>query len=259
MSEAVGTVAALWRFPVKSMRGEALQADEIVHRGIPGDRAFTLIDDETGKIVRAVNFKRYPDLFKFKARYAAPPRSGQPLPELIIELPDGREVSGGDPQISQEISSHLNQAVHLVATGEADSGNPDSSGPYHDAYPVSVLSNSTLRTLAELQPESIFDARRFRMNVIVESHQEGFPENEWVGRKVAIGDDLRLEITQPDARCLMTTLPQEELPEDRGVLTALARHNRLRVGKKGTYPCAGVYARVLSSGSVATGDPVSVT
>lgn len=258
MNNTVGTVATLWRFPVKSMRGEALESEEIEDLGIPGDRAFALIDQETGKIVNAVNVKRYPNLFQFKSRYSMPPRVGQSLPEVIIELPDGREVGGNDPRASEAISAQLGQEVRLVAFGQAG---PDASAtgkPFHDAFPISVLTTATLRTMNQLQPDSVFDARRFRMNVIIESDAPGFPENEWVGQALTIGEDFRLEITQPDARCIMTTLAQDELAEDRSILTGLVKHNRLPVGEKGRYPCAGVYARVLTAGMVSAGDAVLV-
>lgn len=252
MSNATGSVAALWRFPVKSMLGEGVERAQVTDHGLLGDRAFALFDRETGKRVSAVNVRQYPNLFQFSARFSRPPRLGEPLPSVVIELPDGRSVDSDDPRVHQAVSEQLDQDVELV---RADAG----GAAHHDAYPVSVMTNSTLRRMNELQPESNFDARRFRMNLIVECAEAGFPENDWVGKAVAVGDRARLEVVLPDARCIMTTLAQEDLPRDRTILAGLVKHNRLQIGDKGRYPCAGVYARVLSSGAIGRGDAVAVT
>ena len=96
------------------------------------------------------------------------------------------------------------------------------------------------------------------MNVIVGTEEIGFVENNWVGRDLTIGDTVRLNIALPDPRCVMITLAQDELPRDTEVLRTLVRHNRIQVGDGGQYPCAGTYAVVLESGTVQTGDQVSL-
>lgn len=255
---SVGRVAALWRFPVKSMRGERLDRAEITLSGLPGDRGFALVDQETQRVVSAVNFKRYPNLFAFRARYLESPEAGQELPAVAVELPDGREVRSDSGDADALISEQLGCAVRLVRSAGKESSVDGTNGPFHDAAPVSVLTNSTLRTMNELQPESVFDARRFRMNLILDCDETGFPENAWVGRVLNVGNGVRLAVTSHDARCVMTTLAQDDLPEDRGILSGLARHNRIQMGGKGRYPCAGVYAQVLSAGAAAEGDNVGL-
>jgi MOSC domain-containing protein len=96
------------------------------------------------------------------------------------------------------------------------------------------------------------------MNVIVDTHEAGFLENGWTGHGLQVGDGVRLGVAIPDPRCVMTTLAQDELPKDSEVLRSLARHNRLDVAG-GRYPCAGVYATVESTGTIRTGDGVSLT
>jgi MOSC domain len=83
--------------------------------------------------------------------------------------------------------------------------------------------------LGELEPRSDFDVRRFRMNVIVDTHARGFVENDWVGRTLAIGDYVRLSVALPDPRCVMPSVAQEDLPKDPKILKALAQHNRIDV------------------------------
>ena len=126
-------------------------------------------------------------------------------------------------------------------------------------FPVSVLTTSTLEKLKELQPQSRFDERRFRMNVIIDTEEPGFLENGWVGHELGIGEALGLGVTMPDPRCVMTTLAQEDLPKDTDILRTLARYNRIQVGDMGQFPCAGAYAVVAAQGMVRTGDPVGLT
>src|SRR5262249_18945733 len=132
-------------------------------------------------------------------------------------------------------------------------------GSFFDLFPLSVLTTSTLTQFGMLRPESRFDQRRFRMNVIVATDEPGFLENHWVGRQVGIGETVRLRVAMPDPRCVMTTLAQDDLPRDTDVLRTLTRHNRLQVGGGGQYPCAGVYAVVEAAGTVRLGDRVAVT
>ncbi len=259
MTEAVevGAVSEIWRFPVKSMLGERLDHAEIGERGIERDRGWALQDAENGKIVSAVEFRRYTNLFAFRARTIDSADGGDEA-GVSITLPDGREVLSSDAECDHMLSQHLGRRVKLVESGATGSGPGRSTGPFHDASPLSVLSHSTLARMNTLQPESRFDSRRFRMNLVLKCDEEGFPENNWVGRHLTFGSGLEIRVTRPDARCVMTTLAQEDLPEDREILKGLARHNRLAVGDKGRYPCAGVYASVVASGPVQVGDAVSL-
>jgi hypothetical protein len=95
------------------------------------------------------------------------------------------------------------------------------------------------------------------MNVIVDTGERGFVENGWVGRTLAIGDDVQLGVALPDPRCVMPSLAQEDLPKDSRVLKALARHNRIDVAGS-LYPCAGVYAVAESGGTIRRGDRISL-
>ena len=95
------------------------------------------------------------------------------------------------------------------------------------------------------------------MNIIVESDLDGFPENDWIGSDLAVGDELRLHVIRPNARCVMTTLPQDDLPQDREIMTAMVRHAGVEMENGRRYPCAGVYASVSSGGTVKKGDLLS--
>ena len=122
-------------------------------------------------------------------------------------------------------------------------------GTFFDTALVHLLTTATIDRLRMLYPEGRFEVRRFRPNIVVEtpSGEKDFVEHAWVGRTLAIGDSVRLGITRPCFRCVMTTLAQGDLPKDPGILRTAARHNKAR---------AGVYATVLQSGKIYCGDSI---
>ena len=292
IGEVVGSVAGLWRFPVKSMRGEQLQEAQLTERGVVGDRAYALIDTDTGKVVSAKSVKLFPDLFSCKAEFVEPPRRGGDVPPVKITLPDGTSVRSDSGDVDRVLSAYFKRNVKLgrVAPDDftidqyhpdvegADPGgnrntvvaqklgaalfaalgmeSPVPVGSFFDVFPLSVLTTSTLARLNELRPQTRFDERRFRMNVIVNTERPGFIENDWVGHELGLGDGARLNVALLDPRCVMTTLAQDDLPQDTDVLRTLVRHNRVQVGDLGQFPCAGVYAVVAAPGTVRTGDRV---
>ena len=292
-SEPVGTVRALWRFPVKSMLGEEADAVDLRDGGIVGDRAYAVRDRQTGKVASAKHPKLWPNLFACRAAFVEPPRPANELPAVRIELADGTSVMSDAADVDAVLSRFFGRDVELASAAQngytIDQYHPDEEnydpeghrdevvevglgaaffnerglpsavpeGSFFDLYPFSVLTTSTLDQLGELEPQSRFDARRFRMNVIVDTSDRGFVENEWVGHTLAIGDNVRLGVALPDPRCVMPSLAQEDLPRDPGILKALARHNRIDVAGA-LYPCAGVYAIAEATGTIRKGDRISL-
>lgn len=290
MNELVGSVAGMWRFPVKSMRGEQLGQAEITHRGLLGDRAYALIDKDTGKVVSAKSVRLFPNLLDCRAAFVQPPQPGSELPPVRIALPDGTIVNSESSEADSVLSKYFQRSVTLARAApddftidqyhpdienldpegrrdifveqklgsaffaEAGLPSPVPAGSFFDLFPLTVLTTSTLKQLNELRPESRFDQHRFRMNVLVETQGDGFVENDWVSRGFSIGDEVRIRIEIPDPRCVMTTLAQDELPKDSDILRTLARYNRVQVGDAGQFPCAGVYAVVEAPGTVRLND-----
>ncbi|MCH8056796.1 MAG: MOSC domain-containing protein [Proteobacteria bacterium] len=294
-STIVGSVAGIRRYPVKSMRGERLEQGEFTERGLIGDRAYALIDADTGKVASAKSVRLFPELFGCSAVFVEPPQLDGELPPVRITLPDGTSVTSDTSDVDRVLSAFFRRDVTLTQAAPDDftidqyhpdvedadpAGHRDTVveqklgsaffaqaglpspvpvGAFFDLFPVSVLTTSTLDQLTKLEPGSSFDERRFRMNVLVDTHKAGFVENSWIGHELAIGDAVRFTIALPDPRCVMTTLAQDELPQDTGVLRSLVRHNRIQVGDAGLFPCVGVYAVVQTAGNLRTGDSVSLT
>jgi uncharacterized protein YcbX len=283
VSEDIGTVAALWRFPVKSMGGEQLSSVKMIERGVLGDRAYGLIDKDTGRVASAKSVKLFPNVLDCKATFVEEPATGGDLPPVQILFPDGTSVRSDSGDVDQVLSAYFKRNVTLERAAPEDftidSYHPDKdtvvaqklgsalfaelgvdspvlAGSFFDLFPLSVMTLSTLARLEEVRPQSHFDQRRFRMNVIVKTERTGFVENSWVGRALALGEGARINVTVPDPRCVMLTVAQDGLPKDTEILRTLAIHNKVQVATLGQFPCAGVYAVVATPGTVRIGDRV---
>ena len=281
-AQASGSVVALQRYPVKSMMGEALNAVEVNEVGLLCDRAYAIVHSSDGKVASAKNPRKWPDLFHFRADFVDSPQPGSKIPPVRITLPDGTLVTSDQADISQILSRVLSRTVtfDVVSRGRQEGATisrpgsiakaeeywPDIEGLDHrdtvtdfalpegtffDTAVVHVLTTATLDRLRDAYPQGRFETRRFRPNIVVQTKtgEKDFVENAWIGKVLAIGDTVRLSITSPCPRCVMTTLPQGDLPKDVGILRAAAQHNKANVG---------VYASVLQGGKVSRGDSVSL-
>lgn len=264
-----GRLASLHRYPVKSMMGEELNAVSITPRGVFGDRAYALRDAETGKVVSAKNPRKWPDLFSYRAAYVTLPEAESRLPAVRVSLPDGTLALSSSDEFSGELSRALGRPVCLMASAPQDAQLeeywPDFAGLAHrdvvtdEAMPpgtffdlaiLHLLTTSTLDVLRALYPAGRFEPRRFRPNLIVDTAgQHGFVENDWIGKTLAIGREVKIQITGPCPRCVMTTLAQGDLPKDPGILKTAAKHNEVRVG---------VYASVVEPGRIRLNDSVRI-
>lgn len=275
-----GLVTALHRYPVKSMQGEAIDQSWTDERGLLGDRAWGVIDAVTRKVASAKQPRLWRRLMECHARFIEPPRPGESLPGVQITLPDGAQYACDDPQASAALSELLGRPVELSRTapraGSYEEYWPDiehlspegyrdqvtdlpvalmaPEGTFFDLSSFHVITKQSLAALQAATPESRIERPRFRPNLELDwaDAAAGFVENEWRGKVLRIGD-VALKVLLPSMRCVMITLPQGDLPEDRSVLRALVQANRIDIPNLGKYPCIGVYAslaRKLSSGGL---------
>jgi uncharacterized protein YcbX len=281
-AESRARVAPLHRYPVKSMLGESISVSEVGERGFLGDRTFAVVDEETGKVASAKHPRRWGRLLECRAEFVDDPVAGMPLPAVRITLPDGSTLQSNDPDANDRLSRFIDRSVRLDGAAPerpmmeqyrpAVEGFPDASdetvvdeamalvapNTYFDAAPLHLVTSATLERLGQLEPDSTFSVARFRPNVVVDVDTgPGFPENEWVGHTLSFGD-MRASVFLSAPRCVMTTLPQGDLPKDAGVLRAIARHNRFDIPGLGPSSCVGVYALVEAGGVARVGQAVEV-
>ena len=269
MNNQIGVIAAIHRYPVKSMIGEELNATRVGARGVLGDRVFSIADPETGKVASAKNPSKWPGLFSYRAAYTVP-FDEKGLPPARITFPDGSMVLTENKQIEDKLSASLGKPVRFLAgplgAGTLEEYWPDIDGlarrdvvtdeamppgTFFDCAAVHFLTTATLDSLRGFYPEGRFETRRFRPNFVIETPLEmkGYPENEWDEKILAIGEEVKIKITGPCGRCVMTTLAQGDLPKDTGILKAAAQNNKARVG---------AYASVVQGGTVRAGDKVTM-
>ena len=266
-AQVVGVVREVWRYPVKSMQGEQVTSIEADAGGVVGDRAFGVRDIATGYVLSA---KAVPELFQASARTIGD--------VVVITLPDGTEISSGDADAAVVLSSWLGRDVVLARPADLagagrsiefelrldpadDSGElfawPARPGTFLDSAPLHLLTTASLAAMAELRPESVWDVRRFRPNLVLDTGPGvGFVEDTWIGHDLIAGSTgASVRVEGACGRCAMPVRSQSALGDrpsldrDVGVFRALtAEHGNT----------LGVYGRVTALATVTVGDEVRI-
>ena len=249
----VGTVAQLWRYPVKSFQGEPVDELTIGPGGAGGDRILAVVDPAAKKVLSA---KLYADLLLASARL-----DGN---RVVIALPDGSEHAADDPKVHDALSAWLDKDVRLEAppadeaypmemyTGMSDEDTPlfDWAGPpgtWVDLADSHWVTTASLASTAGEHPDGQWDVRRFRPNGLIEATAEGFPEESWGTFELG---QAAVEVLMPTMRCSMPSRAQPGLDRDKAIGTTIRDANSNNLG---------VYARVTRSGTVRVGDSVRTT
>lgn len=228
----VGRVAALWRYPVKSMAAEELDGAEVSWHGVAGDRRWAFIRDGQARSgFPWLTIRERPELARYRPRFAEPDRPNASL--TLVRTPAGGELDVADPALAAE----LGPGVRVI---KQDRG-------IFDTMPLSLLTIQSLASLGRLAGADLA-AARFRPNLLVDAWGGGFPEDGWVGRVLRIGG-LRMRVDQRDQRCVMVTIDPVTLCRDPAVLRAIARERDARLG---------VYGSTVDPGRVAVGDLVEL-
>lgn len=238
----VGTIAELWRFPVKSMRGSPVDSAFVTAGGLEGDRMYSLRSSKSPKRFPYFTGRDFSELVLYVARFRAG-SSGVSLAELEIETPGGEIYAADDPNFIRQLEARARRD-HELRWILADA-------PQVDSSPVSLLSTGTVAQLAqEIGLGAAIDHRRFRANVVVEFERPtGFAEDNFTGKRVALGEEVVLSVIERDARCAMITIDPDTAERAPDVL----RHvNAAHDG------AVGVYADVSATGRVRVGDEVRV-
>jgi len=286
----VGLLEEIRRYPVKSMGGELLDEVELGAGGLPGDRAWAVRDEVRGGIRGA---KKIPALMGFQSRYASPPAATGSSPAEITLPDGSTIATGDPeinerltkaldhrvslwPLLPADALDHyrrgapahedLETELRAVFGRTPDEPLPDLGifppeilefesppGTYFDVSALMLMTTASLREMQTRAPDSRFDVRRFRPNLLIgdgPSPAKGgaFPEQDWRGRRIGIGDAI-IEVTVECPRCVMTTHGFEDLPKDPRVMRSLVKEAGGNLG---------VYAIVAKPGRMRVGDPVTL-
>ena len=256
----IGKVDSLWRYPVKSMRGEELDEAFAGFSGIYGDRFFAFRSSASPKGFPYLTAREQQKLLQHRPRFRNPDKAARPvnlaeaesmganpvsadLTELMVdvETPSGETLAIDDPALIDTLRDGIDQKHQLALMR--------SERALTDCRPVSIFSLQSARQLAE-ETGTPVDKRRFRANIYVDlTSVEGFAENELVGRSVRIGPKVVIRILERDPRCVMITLDPDTGERTPTLLKKVAQaHDGM----------AGVYGAVLTEGTLRKGDPVEV-
>ena len=256
----IGKVDSLWRYPVKSMRGEELDEAFAGYSGIYGDRLFAFRSSANHKGFPYFTAREQRRLLQYRPRFRYPDKAARPinlieaesrnanpllanLAELIVdvETPAGKTLAIDDPALIEIVRTDIDQKHHVTLM--------QSQRAMTDCRPVSIFSLQSAQQLAE-ETGTPVDKRRFRANVYVDlTSSNGFAENEFVGRSVRIGSKVVITVLERDSRCMIITLDPNTGEQTPAILKKVAQaHDGM----------AGVYGAVLAEGMVHKGDPVEL-
>jgi uncharacterized protein YcbX len=256
----VGHVDSLWRYPVKSMRGEELDEAFAGFSGIYGDRLFAFTSSASPKGFPYFTAREQRRLLQYRPRFRHPEKAARPInlteaesmganpvsadpSELMVdvETPAGKTLAIDDLALIEMLRTDIDQKHQLTLMR--------SERALTDCRPVSVFSLQSARQLAE-ETGIPMDRRRFRANVYVDlGSAHGFAENEFVGRSLRIGSKVVVTILERDARCVMITLDPDTGEKSPAILKKVAQAHE---------GMAGVYGAVMVEGVLHKGDPVKV-
>lgn len=232
--QPVGSVAGLWRFPVKSMGAEALAEAEVSWQGIAGDRRWAFVREG---VVQSgfpwLTLRQRAEMSRYLPSFADPSRPDQS--PTLVRTPSGLAYDVADPALAAELWPGGARVIRN------DRGN-------FDAFPLSLITRQTVEWLGG-RVGSRLDALRFRPNLLVDAAGgEPFAEEGWVGRVLRIGE-MRLRVDQRDGRCMVITLDPASGERNPAILRTVAQERD---------SCLGVYGSTVAPGRVALGDQVAI-
>lgn len=224
----IGTIQTLRRFPVKAMAGERLGEASVGWHGIDGDRRYAFVQSGNSSDFPWLTIRQVPALTTYV-----------PGGDGAVRTPDGRVLAVDSEELAAELAAAHGGPVHL---------HRDARGLF-DAFPLSLLSVQTVAALSAMVGRPL-EPHRFRMTVIADlPGGADFPEDELVGRTIALGSEVQMRLDVRDSRCMVVNFDPETAERDPAVLRAVVARRE---------QCLGVYGSVVRPGVVRAGDPIAV-
>jgi uncharacterized protein YcbX len=258
----VGKIESLWRYPVKSMRGEELQEAFVGFPGVYGDRLYAFRSSAAAKGFPWLTAREKEAMLLYRPRYRNPERTARPdnlaeaeaigsgltpvygdLADLVVdvETPGGERVAIDDPRLISMLREGIRERHELTLLR--------SHRPMTDCRPVSIFSVQTARQLSKELGINV-DQRRFRANLYVDLESgKGFGEDEFVGRTLRIGAKVTIAVLKRDSRCKIMTLDPDTAQPNPEMMRLLARDHEGQ---------AGIYGAVLVEGTIRPRDEIAL-
>jgi len=256
----IGTVESLWRYPVKSMRGEELEEMFAGYAGVYGDRVFAFTSSLSPKGFPFFTGRDQRQMIRYHARFRNPEKAARPInlaeaessganpvsanaSELMIEVetPDGKTIAIDDPALIDNLRANIDgkHELKLLRSDKAMT----------DCRPLSIFALQSAKKLGEETGVKV-DKRRFRANVYLDlTSSDGFVENQFVGKTLRIGSKVVVSVLERDPRCMMITLDPDTAEKTPAILKQVAQAHE---------GMAGVYGAVLMEGMIRKGDSVEL-
>ena len=256
----IGKVESLWRYPVKSMRGEELDELFAGYAGVYGDRVFAFTSSLSPKGFPFFTGRDQRQMIRYHARFRNPEKAARPInlaeaessganpisanaSELMIEVetPDGKTIAIDDVALIDNLRANIDgkHELKLLRSDKAIT----------DCRPLSIFALQSAKKLGEETGTNV-DKRRFRANVYVDlTDADGFAENEFVGKTLRIGSKVVVSVLERDPRCMMITLDPDTAEKTPAILKQVAQAHE---------GMAGVYGAVLMEGMIRKGDSVEL-
>jgi uncharacterized protein len=230
----VGRIVGLWRYPVKSMGGEALADIDVSWHGFAGDRRWAFVRNDVPQSgFPWFTIRERPDMSRFRPSFAEPQRPD--MSATRVQTPAGAVFDVADPALAAELHAGGVRAIK------------QNRGVF-DTFPLSLVTTQSIARLGEMVGADL-DVQRFRPNILVEALDAApFAEDAWVGSTIHIGS-MRMRIDKRDGRCVVITIDPETAARNPAILRAVAQDRQ---------GCLGVYGSVATPGRIAVNDPVFV-
>ncbi|MCA0988727.1 MOSC domain-containing protein [Guptibacillus algicola] len=235
----VGTISEITRHPVKSMRGQKVNETKVMNYGLYGDRSHALLDENESFLT----ITQFPDMVTYRASFEEPD-SLESFPEPKVTTMSGHTYKWSDEEWLEEIERRSSKKLTRI------SYHPEHVpfGAIEEAN-LLLVTDASLQALSESYGSSV-DDRRFRPNLQVSlTNQEAFVEQDWVGKTLQIGDNVKVDVTGPCERCMIITVDPESGSRQPDLLKKVVKDHRNQFG---------IYLRVIETGLIKVGDEVHV-
>ncbi|MFL6138989.1 MAG: MOSC domain-containing protein [Frankiaceae bacterium] len=275
----MGRVVSIWRYPLKSARGERLRAVHVSYAGVRGDRIWGCLDVADGTVASVKHPLRWGRLLSVRAAFIGGEGSGDGETAVTLHVPGRSAWPAGSAEADDALSAHLGRGVRLTTVVPEDArlhrrlpddpglvpewvtGDPGEElvtkiagatpgGRFVDYGPVHLVTTGELARLGRSFGRFDVSAVRFRPNLVIDAPADPVPGQELVA------GDVVLRVSLPTPRCVVPGLDHGTAPEDRALLAALARHHRTEVPERGLAACFGAYAEVVQGGRLRVGQDV---